>query len=353
MHPTAFYYPMMHPGKALMKRALLTWDHVEVWSDDVPGCGCMDDPEFREAWHEVCIPVQMTDANRSELHARLEKFLEAGIPDSLRIDPSSEGFFESGYRLVDWRLNGTRLRDDEHLRNLLLDAQLVYRRDGDIFIPNRNLEIVHALFADIRAGVMRGRITDHNEAFEGWNTLLAGETPTDQMPLDLPDHPELLVTIALETVNLENVSLRQLVDLHRRHKDNAEMIELRYAFAKHLDEVVRDLTDNRRPKDPDWEEIARLYRSRANRHMKDLREALKLEDQQMFLSKTWLVPVLVPISELLGQKLDTSPIVAGAVLSIAGLLSLIIKRRANRHKIVSESPLGYIYEIADEGSLSH
>jgi hypothetical protein len=49
MQHSAFYYPLMHLGNALMKRALLTWDHIEVWSDPVPGCPGMNDRDFREA----------------------------------------------------------------------------------------------------------------------------------------------------------------------------------------------------------------------------------------------------------------------------------------------------------------
>ena len=349
---SAVYFPAIHPEERLLKRALLTWDQVEVFNDTVYRCRHLEG-EFLEAWELVCRPRNLSKDEYAELHRRIREATAAGISDDLRFDYKN---YERLHGLFFPILSSRSI--DESTAELLLELDLAGKDDeGHIRGNSGTAEWVIALQAEIAAGVTKQQITDDKHTYSAYCRLIATAGHRDNgLPLGGEDK---LLSVALESIGLQNVTLRQLVDFRKRELKDPELGALRRTFAESLTAFLLDISKQKVLTRADWEEMQRNYRVRVNDDIRVLSREMSCETTAFALSKTMLAPILMGVgtlSSLLLARVSPTTAAAGAVASLtatqavisaAGVISEGRKTINSRAKILESHPLAYIYELSE------
>jgi len=347
---SAVYFPAIHPEEALLKRALLTWDEVEVFTGD-PAYRCRHlEGEFLEAWELVCRPRIFSNDESTELHRRLTEIAAAGVPDDFRFDYKLD---EQARGLFTPRLSSKGV--DDSTAELLLELDLAVKDyEGHIRANITTALVVIALQAEIAAGATKQQITDDKGTYSAYCRLIATAGNRDR-ELPLSGEEELL-SVALETVNLQNVTLRQLIDFRKRERNEPEIGAFRRTFSESLENFLLDIPKRRALSESDWKELQGKYRERVKDGIRVLSRQMGCEASAFALSKTILAPILMGVGALSSLLLaHSNPAVAGAVasvtvsdavISIAEVISEGRKTSNKRAEILEANPLAYIYELA-------
>lgn len=348
---SAVYFPLIHPGESLLKRALLTWDHVEVFSTADYRCHHLQG-EFLEAWELVCRPRDFSIDEQAELHQRLKQAATSGIPHDLRFDYKVYKQFRG---LLSPRISAHL---GEATAELLLELGLAGRDDeGQICGNSGTVSMIFALQAEISAGVTKQQITDHKDTYSAYCRLLGDACHRyDKLPLR---EEEQLLSVALQTVGLQNISLRQLINFRRREIKEPGIRVLRRKFAESLTNFVSDISNNKILTNADWDEVQRNYRVQVEDDIRILSREMGCETTAFVLSKTILAPIVmgsgVLLSLLMAQAYPSlaaagaaaSVTASQAVLSIAEVISEGRDTINKRATILESHPLAYIYELAE------
>jgi uncharacterized tellurite resistance protein B-like protein len=356
MMTSAVYFPYIHPEVPLLKRALLTWDQVEVFTDSSYRCRHLEG-EFLEAWELVCRPRSFSATEYDELHRRLRQTVKTGIPDDLYIDQKKFDDWHIARGLPPVRLKAQGV--DEKTANVLIELGLGVRdKDGDVFGGFKMASTVVALQAEIVAGATKQQITDDKATYSAYCDLIAGGRAADG---DLPSSgEETLLSVALESVGLRNITLRQLIEYRKRELKEPELGTLRRKFAENLAKFLSDISKNKTLTRADWEELQRMYRIQVDDDIRILSREMGCETSAFVLSKAFLAPMLTGVSTLASLLLaHVHPAIAAigtlatmttseAVITVAEVLAEGRKTINSQAKILESHPLAYIYELSEK-----
>lgn len=351
MH-SAVYFPFAHPGISLLKRALLTWDRIEVIGAADQDISCRHlEGEFREAWEFVCKPRTLSEEERLAAHRHLRGLGAAAIAQDLRFDDEVyEAVGGFGFPIAD------AFGVDEETAGLLVDLDLARMKSGGVVrLAPRTLSVLYAVYADVMAGVTKQQITDDLDTYSAYCGLLVDDHDNDA-PL-LSTDGDQLVSVALETVNLQDISLRKLIDFRMREDvKEPDLRRLRENFASDLAKFIRGVADHEELTPLDWEEMQSAYRQSVSDDIRDLSRELRCETSQFLLSKDLLAPILMGAATLLTLSQGSLPTAAGigagaTVLSVASLISQGRKTINKKTEILRDHALSYIYELSDHRGL--
>jgi hypothetical protein len=346
----AVYFPFGHPGESLIKRALLTWDHVEVVGSRPPTCKHMRG-DFVEAWELVCRLRKSTDEERVILRERLKQVRAGMAGDNPRKEHKWLGIDDVGYMLID-----EKPWFNEETANLLFDLGMVFKdSEGRRRIHVRTLKGVIGLEAEVLAGVAKQQITDDLKTYDAYCELIANP-PHNQYDFNL-NTGEDLTSVALETVDLRNISLRKLIDFRKREAQEPTLGELRKKFAEDLTSFLRLISRQKSLTESDWKQIQYDYREDVRRDIAALSAELHCETTSFLLSKSLFVPLVSCLASLLpllaphpepaivGATALASGGLTGAAIAISQVLSDGKKAISERAKIIGKHPLAYMYEL--------
>lgn len=215
---------------------------------------------------------------------------------------------------------------------------------------------VKALQAEITAGASKQQITDNKGTYSAYCRLITGDRSGYS---ELPSSgEEKLLSVALESVGLQNITLRQLIDYRKRELKEPELGTLRRNFAENLEKFLMDISRNKTLSRTDWEELQRMYRVQVNDDIRILSREMGCETSAFVLSKTFLAPIVTGVGTLSSLLLaHVHPSIAGigtlasmtmseAVISIAEVLAEGRKIINSQAKILESHPLAYIYELS-------
>jgi hypothetical protein len=307
-----------------------------------------------EAWEMVCRCRTFSTDEYNELHRRLREAATAGTPEDLRFDRKAfeqlRGFFFP-------RLSSKRI--DESTAELLLELDLAGKdKEGHICGYSVTALMVIALKAEIAAGITKQQITDDKSTYSAYCRLISkGGLGGNELPLN---GGEKLLSVALESISLQNITLRQLIAYRKRELKEPGLGALRRAFAENLTKFLLENANQKNLTQADWQEIQRIYRLRVSDDIRVLSREMACETSAFALSKSILAPILMGVGTLsslfLAHVSPTIAVAAGAVasvtatqavLSIAEVVSEGRKTINSQAKILESHPLAYMYELSE------
>jgi len=202
MMTSAVYFPLLHPDEPLMKRALLTWDFIEVFADKDSECRHLRG-EFREAWELVCRPRAIADSEQTILRQRIETVVAKGIPKDLEFDQID---FEQ-LRIFYPRMRAIGFSDET--AEFLFKLNLAQKDDeGFICTSLKTMDLVQALLAEITAGSTKEQITDRADTYQAYCRLIAS-TRGNENDFKLQEGDQL-ISVALETEGCRSFDFDQI-----------------------------------------------------------------------------------------------------------------------------------------------
>ena len=294
-----------------------------------------------------------SDAEKLLAHEMIEDFVSRPLPRAFFLEPDRAGH--------DYEMFAHKLLP--RTWDLLESSQLArpaFRR-GSHFSATAPMGLaLMNLLADCCAGSVFARATDRGDAYASLAGLLLEDNPSPDMRSERPtnklfsgiEHAEdsvALVPIALDIVDLSSLTLGQVVEFRRQEqKASGDALRiLRHRFADSIsDQAQRFLAVN---STREAQEIKRQFRDEMRGDYEALKEALKLETEQVLGSKEIITAGLVALAQV-GEGLYTLPdelsklTLAASAIAIGGLLSSRSKFARTRRKILEEHPTAYLYE---------
>lgn len=337
---SAVYFPLIHPDEQLMKRALLSWDFVEVPRISEAKCQHLEHSSaFNEAHELVCRPIFVDDDLKRGIHSVLQQ--TDCVPTFFRYDP-----------ILDDALGKNRAFPHEFLlpasAELLIKLQMAKNQQGIVKVGLKSLFLLAALLGDVAAGQTKQRLTDDLNCYRGLCELLAGT-----VSLDPDSNSDVLLSLALKTVDLSPVPLESLVQFRKREmaeRHGSDLRQLRHKFVDHLSQWAQKLSQANLTT-RDRTEVTRLYEQALQQDMHDLRSELKTKQIQLVLSKEILTTALSSAAVLAslpiqGDATAMAASVTGAVGAIAGVYAARSKFFESRKEILRRHAMAYIYELS-------
>lgn len=335
---SALYYPNTELHESLLKSSLLLWDEVHVivpWPEFEPSYNSRD---AREAFSLIGKCRCPSDREKARVHKLVEDFVSRPLPKAFTYRSTSSvihGVYPQKLLPDTWKV--------------LCRARLAGEDRAGIQFPMSEptaLSLMN-IIADTCAGNTFARITDQADAYAALAGLFVDESPVDS---PLPGMREELVPLTISIVRTDNLPLKKLIDFRKREEsanDGQFIRDLRHRFVERIEAQVRQLSTARSARDAT--ELKRQFEQDMQDDYRALRDALKLEAQQLLGMKELLTVVLgvgVLAGAAAGLPMPNVVTAGGAAASIGGLLATRAKFVSTRRKLLREHPIAYLYEAA-------
>jgi hypothetical protein len=333
---SALYYPNTALDENLLKTSLLLWDEVHVivpWPEFEP---YYESRDARDAFSLVGRCRCPSDEEKSQVHELVEDFVTRPLPRAFTYrsnSPEIHGVYAEKVLPDTWRV--------------LREAGLTGERQGSINHPMNEptaLSLMN-IIADCCAGDSLARITDQSLAYAALAGLFIDESPVAIPSLGIREE---LVPVTLSIASTDDLPLKKLVDLRKREhagSDGHLIRDLRHRFVQRLESQVTQLSVIKAQEDA--KELKRQFAQDMVDDYRDLREALKLEAQQLLGTKELITVCLG--AGVVAAAVAPIPVanvftVGGAVATIGGLLATRAKFVSKRQQILRDHPMSYLYE---------
>jgi hypothetical protein len=163
---------------------------------------------------------------------------------------------------------------------------------------------------------------------------------------------EKLVPIALKAINAGNIDLKKLIDFRKREaKEGGHTIrDLRHRYADRLESYVKKLTMVKGTQS-DRREIERQFDADMRDDLASLRDELNFAANDVLFSKDMIAAVIAGIGTLAALAfahplaMQGVMTIAGAPVTIGGLLGLKNKYLSSRRSILQQHPMAYLYQL--------
>ena len=356
---SAVYYPHTKiRNESLLKTALLLWDELHVivpWESYAAKPSPILEAEAFELIGRTHCP---TEDEKRQVHDLVEDFATRPLPPEFRLH-TAESEDDDDYEMFAHKLL-------PETWEILQDASManpVRTRPTHFFASRPTGLALMSLLADCCAGETFARVTDRGAAYSSLAGLLVdksndgdeGRHSSAKTAGDLfignanADAPIYLVSLAIEVVDSDQLTLEQLIQLRRSELNVAghSLRDLRHRFSDRVASQAVALSGARSKRDLD--ELGRQFRVEMRDDYMALRDSLKLEAKQVLGTKEIVTSMMIAggiaaalhpsfpgVGELAG--------VAGAALYVGGLYSTKAKFAAARRNVLSEHPTAYLYE---------
>jgi hypothetical protein len=361
---SAVYYPHTRVrDENFLKHALLYWDDVEFIS---PSSAYDALPEYTdETMRElarIMRPRVPTSEEKECAHKRiLALFGEDPLPYWLRVHRQSSKEERNLYNLCSGKLLDRTWRELER-KELILPRW----EDGvHEYASHTYLGLtIMAILAQCCAGQLKHTITDQDDSYFTMLKhlqFLSGEDERSPHNLDVPsqmtfrrwlaalavdpvraedDARKTLVSISLEVINAESISVEKLLELRR---DKAAFgTELRRNFAEAVESYVARLSEPHLSK-TDAKTLTDEFRRKMELDLARLHEELRLVGIRTLLSKEVAVGITAPV---IGGAVLTSTCIGtvlGGILGAAALGRVGTEYGAARNAVFGKHPMSFLY----------
>lgn len=346
---SALYYPHTSIGnEQLVKMALLLWDRLEYI---VPW------PQFRPRYSNRSISAAMEligaphcpDENeKKETHALLEGLVNRELPPEFYFEPQRHRRHER------FEIYPEKLLPDswQLLQRAKLSGKLLPNSDYPLS-EHGGLMVMSAL-ADCCAGNTRSRVTDRGDAYATIASLLGNEPYAPKIKKSQA-HGQL-VPICLKIIDTKHLRIDTLIKLREREaKDlNHTLRDLRHRYVDGIETYISRLVSEKTSK-ADAIEVQRQFADDMEADIKDLRAELGFARGEALFSKELFATVLTAVgtaaSWLFGIPLALEGVITlgGVPAAIGGLMGARNQYLKDRHAIMKEHPMAYLYEARRHG----
>lgn len=352
---SAFYYPHTIldtntlAGERLLKRALLLWDELSFIVPDPDFKGHYEG-ETAEALEIIGKNHYPSDEEKEEAHQRIEELVtRPNLPDV---------FYYKGSDPFDVYPPKFLMRTWELLRNSKFAGSL--RANEDYPLSQQAGLTILSILADACAGTTRARVTDRAQAYASLEGLLADKGVSRNrlfdraidLSLRAMRRKEYLVTLRLSLLDIDTVSLAQLINLRRReYAENGHTLrDLRHSYLNLIENQVKELIATRRNKS-DLEELDRVFEQKCRDDVSRLAEALGSNKKTFAFTKEVLVTVISAVKTVATAHVSPVLALAGvltkddAAPTLGGVLSAGNDFLKSKADFLRQHPMALIYEL--------
>jgi hypothetical protein len=227
---------------------------------------------------------------------------------------------------------------------LLRENQLTRELSKDSMSEQTAL-ILMSLLTDCCAGQTLARIIDRAGAYASLTDLFV-EQPNGDNP-DKKHSLDNLLPISLQIADATSISLKKLVALRKREEGSADghlVRDLRHRFVERLDKQAQHLSEVTAP--TDIEELRQQFKDEMLDDLRDLKEALKLEAQQVVGTKEIIASIATTAATVAALMTGVLPVaISGGLATLGGLIASKSRFVKARHEILKKHPMAYLYEM--------
>ena len=345
---SALYYPYAGiSDEGIIKTGLLLWDKLEYIC---PYRGYSPNPQTSDidaALELISKPYFPTDEEKRLVHKEVEKLINSELPDWFIFIPENPELRYSIYP--------QKMLDETW--ELLLNSNFVKREtahssedrwySGNEYIMSSSLGLtLMSILADCCAGSQKRMITDEVDSYSALTRYITQINDGQYLGLKelkisktqfAEPHYEKLITVSLKALNLDDIDIKQLINLREREaKENDTLLrELRRNYFTKLDGYIKQLTEESRH-EGDCEEILRTFEGAAEDDLLDLKRELKLNAKKTLLSKEVLGAVVA-------QAFSVVEPVSTSLISVGLLGKSLTDYRANKRKVLKDHSMSWLY----------
>ena len=372
---TTLHFDSVGAAHRLLKRSLLLWDQLDFI---VPAAGFV--PQYEDA--TVAKAVELignnrypTDEEKKQAHEQIEELVtRPNLPEIF----FSRGMGDDGFDIYPDKLL-------PHTWDLLKQSRLAVRpgamtpgppaeaggggfeRGGryydnyDAFLSTTGQAglAVLSILADCCAGTTRSRVTDRYGAYTKLTGLLADKAEETKVRDHMVDvtmqaatRKELLITLKLPLLDVDQLDLAQLVEFRERESAEAghTLRDLRHRYLNRVEKQVQ-LATTTAATTSDVEELERQFYEESKDDLAALRQELRSELKQAILSKDVMVTLLAAAGSLafalFAQQFHVPTVFSLTSLPITalGLESARDKFSRSRSEILRKHPMAFLHEL--------
>lgn len=336
---TAIYYPYttLRRGADILKTALLLWDHLQFIVPDkrvsiTQGIKNRDVQEAIELIGEQLVPDQ---ESQEAAHVAIEDLATSQLPkDFLLNKRESEGGFlvyPGKFLQKTW--------------NVLKESDLAIPLSSGSFedwvLTNNTGLTIMAILANACAGEQKRCATDQTDAYQLLETSVAAMHEGKYGIA--PGSADRLVTIALQIVDADRLTLKELIAFRSRELKSKghELTRLRHGFLDLVDSHVKAI--NGAKKESDIKEMEERYKQKLTRDMKMLQGELKRTATDTLFTKEIGVGLLA----LAGAAISPWTWPSG-VLATGALVGTARAYKQKRRDVMSKHAMSWLHSLTHQ-----
>jgi hypothetical protein len=350
---SALYYPHTEiRSRYLLGTSLLLWDKVQFIVPLPNYKPYYENSDVAKAIELIGEQHYPTPAEKELAHRFVEDFVTRQLPEAFLYRDSQLG----QYRIYPekllpetWELLREAKMAGRPLKNYETSAQQMYG------VPLNQIcgLAIMSLLADCCAGSTRIRVTDRAAAYVTVLSLLRDQT--QEVMSGLYPHCEELVPISLSVVNVEAISLSELIKFREREaKEGGHTLrDLRHRYVEALETYARKLAITHH-NDGDQKEIKRQFEQDMKDDLAFLRDEFGFAKKGVAFTKTVIGTVIAGALSVAAAKFSFPPELADAALTWGGVpavvyggLSVRNKYQKARREILQKHPMAYLYEFGN------
>lgn len=326
----ALYYPTTEiHDEDILKTALLMWDKLECivpFKDD----GYWGPDELREAHELIVEPIVPNTKQKTKAHELILELATSPVPERYLLSKDEAG--DLAYRIYPQKLFYETFE-------VLRETRMATLQDDRWYFEDAVGLTVMSILADVCAGSTKRTITDADVAHSALLRSISGIHQGVDCTGEAPE-PKL-VNIAIDIIDPSSLSLNTLLDFRRREGSTSEgrhIRRLRRKFSEKIDEYatksVLMVSEGQSE-----EEISRQFEQDMRDDLADLKEALKMNRNDLFTSRPFVVAVGAAATSLI----PAVGMAANAVTAVS-LLSASNKYVRGRRQAFEDHAMAWLYK---------
>jgi hypothetical protein len=337
---SALYYPHTTVAdEGILRDALLLWDRV---SFIVPRKGFLKGQAsslpISAAVELVGEEIEVGEPEKDAVYESLLSLIERGVPEWLTwttLPKANLRILQEEYSIYIEKL-------DHRIVDLLKAHKLVrfHGADNDLYTNPAMGLLIMALLARECAGTTKHTVTDRTDAYQWLAKYAFAEKSNEQaVAAGTTQHVAKLHMLAVATLDMQNYSLSQLVEMRRREQkgNGADYRKFRHNYLNRIQDAAARLAKAKTQGDIDT--IEREYQAAMRDDVKFLRDALQDNTLTAICSKETGIALAASGATLL----TAGTTAATAIPAGLGILSVFQKFRTGRTKALTEHPMAWMY----------
>lgn len=344
--PAALYYPHTKISDPdLIKNSLLLWDQVEYITPN----GNWVHKRFKskilnEAIDIIAVPHYPTNSERNEVHERVSKLVEGGLPRWFFLDAGKNIRNYRTYPIYANKLSSETWR-------MLEDHNLVrFEGSGVDYHASPYFGLmVMSLLGDACAGELKRKITDETQAYaylqKFATTEAGGEYFTGSDVSQIAKTITRLVTVSIKVLNTDDIPISTLVAMRKREAKSSshDYRNLRLMYLNKVDDYIQKIIKPRL-READIKELERQFEKDIESDLKDLKTELNINTRKALLSKEVLTSVVATAGSITLPVLGLNTLASvSGVLGIGALIKVGDEYKEAKRKILRGNSMSWLY----------
>lgn len=334
---SALYYPHTEiQSKTLLKKSLLLWDRLEFIVPDKGYRPYYTDPEVSEAIELIGVQHCPTNDEKKLAHDHIEDFGTGTLPAAF--------YYKSQIGVQDYEIYPQKLFPEtwSMLQQLQLAGNPLANYDYPL-AEGAGLSIM-SILADICAGETRARITDRGLAYATITNLLVDH------PNNTSINSEMVVPVIMDTIDISDLTLRQLIEFRKQEEKSGGLRELRHRYVDRISTHIKSVLGAKSQRDK--ERIESEFREDMEDDLRNLRAELRSTTKEVLLSKELLTVGIAAVGSVAITALGAPFVLpagfttlGGGLITVGGILATQNKYVSSRKAVMQKHPMAFIYEL--------